>query len=102
MKRRPLLKHGTRADLTVDSGDSLATRHPTGSTIDFCLSASCPLRVKLRSLSAQLGSPLYPQEQTSPTEPVRSEKCHKRLSQVGSNRNSEVDRPAIQQYYFAA
>jgi hypothetical protein len=33
------------------------------------------LWVKLRSLSAQLGSPLYPQEQTSPAGPVRSEKC---------------------------
>ena len=32
--------------------------------------------VKLRSLSVQLGSPLYPQEQTSPAGPVRSEKCH--------------------------
>src|SRR5438552_1518501 len=29
----------------------------------------------LRSLSAQLGSPLYSQEQTSPAGPVRSEKC---------------------------
>ena len=33
-----------------------------------------PKWVKLRSLSAQLGSPLYPQEQTSPAGPVRSEK----------------------------
>jgi hypothetical protein len=40
--------------------------------------ASCPRWVKLRSLSAQLGSPLYPQEQTSPAGPVRSEKCHRR------------------------
>src|SRR5258705_2720180 len=36
----------------------------------------CPSRVKLRSPGAQLGSPLYPQEQTSPAGPVRSEKCH--------------------------
>jgi len=34
----------------------------------------CLLGVKLRSLSAQLGSPLYPQEQTSPAGPVRSAK----------------------------
>jgi len=33
---------------------------------------------KLRSLSAQLGSPLYSQEQTSPAGPVRSEKCQQR------------------------
>jgi hypothetical protein len=34
------------------------------------------VRVKLSSPSAQLGSPLYPQEQASPAGPVRSEKCH--------------------------
>ena len=43
-------------------------------------SADGLLRVKLRILSAQLGSPLYPQEQTSPAGPVRSEKCQGRTS----------------------
>ena len=33
---------------------------------------------KLGSPGAQLGSPLYPQEQTSPSGPVRSEKCQAR------------------------
>src|SRR5438445_5739880 len=33
--------------------------------------------VKLGSLSAQLGSPLYPQEQKSPAGPVRSENLHR-------------------------
>ena len=33
------------------------------------------LWVKLRSLNAQLGSPLCAQEQTSSAGPVRSEKC---------------------------
>ena len=40
--------------------------------------AKCLRWVKLRSPSAQLGSPLYPQEQTSPAGPVRSEKCQER------------------------
>jgi class 3 adenylate cyclase len=31
--------------------------------------------IKVGSPGAQLGSPLYPQEQTSPARPVRSEKC---------------------------
>src|SRR5881397_3793144 len=34
------------------------------------------LRVKLRSLSAQLGSPLCPQQRASSARPVGSEKCH--------------------------
>jgi hypothetical protein len=34
----------------------------------------CPLRVKFGSLGAQLGSPLYPQEQTSSAGPSRIQK----------------------------
>ena len=38
--------------------------------------------VKFGSPGALLGSPLYPQEQTSSAGPVRSEKCHERTRAV--------------------
>jgi hypothetical protein len=47
------------------------------------------LGVKFGSPGPQLDSLLYPQEQTSPAGPVRSEKCHKatsRLNQVRAGR----------------
>ena len=44
--------------------------------------ARCLSWVKLRSLSAQLGSPLCSHERTSPVRAVRSEKCQKETSRV--------------------
>jgi len=56
-----------------------------------------PLWVKLGSPGAPLGSPLYPQEQTSPAGPVWSEKCHQPKSALvtlrsASPSNSDIAR----------
>src|SRR5258705_12138202 len=50
-------------------------------------------RVKLRSLSAQLGSPLCPQQRASSARPIRSEKCQYRkyrTRRCGVGRSSET------------
>src|SRR5258705_12218862 len=73
----------------------------TASNAQFCAAAvqsrTCLCWVKFGSPGAQLGSPLYPQEQTSPAGPVRSEKCQHRKS-LATKRSAP--RPCLRELAF--
>jgi hypothetical protein len=48
-------------------------------TVTCEILCSCPFRVgQIRKSGRATGQPLYPQEQTSPAWPIRSEKCQQR------------------------
>ena len=74
--RQPIC--GRRSAQSPVAPDKLLLRTIACRAARVVQAVGCPGWVKFGSPGARLGSPLYPQEQTSPAGPVRSEKCHER------------------------